>query len=199
MKKVFVYGALAERCPGSPFLLNVSSPREAVSALEANFGGVHELLVNSRVELIAGDRHNGQHLTEDQVTWNIADDEIHIIPVAEGSADALKTIIGVALIGVAIVMSGGTMAGLAAASFLGASAGTILFAGAGMVLAGLTATPMAKYEEREPVDQRNSSIYQGPTNTQEEGKPVPYVAGGHEGVIAGGVVVSVSLDIEAKK
>lgn len=120
-------------------------------------------------------------------------DVIRIVPVIAGSkrAGSLQTIIGVVLIAVATVMTGG-FAGIAA----GGAWGTVGAVGISMTLGGVMAmlSPQAKGLSTQD-DPRNRASYSfnGPVNTSVQGNPVPLLYGR---MIVGSAVISAGIFTE---
>lgn len=209
MKTLYLHGDLVDLVPKeyhkndmAIFECDFNTPKEAISFLEVNFGNIYKNIKDKPLEVLVGNIEDQVYLDENQVNWKIGAKELHIIPYIEGSKSGNigKVLLGVTLITVAAFASGGTLAGLSEVAFgnaLGITGTQILLAGVGLVfngLAGAPETPAGAQTQREPIDQRASSIYGGPLNTQEQGGPVPYVAGTE--VIVGGVIIHADLKIE---
>lgn len=149
-----------------------------------------------------------QSLNEIQASRNIImGDELHIYPALEGNGGGkgLLAVLGLALIAVAAVVTGGAAIGMAGAlgsgMFGGATAGTLgatvagfaFNMGVGLVLSALVQPPEMALNGNDKPGLR-SSTYSGPLNTQQEGVSLPYVAGRE--VLVGGVVIHTDLQIE---
>ncbi|RYE97097.1 MAG: hypothetical protein EOO77_39700, partial [Oxalobacteraceae bacterium] len=106
-KTVYLHGDLADDYPPGPFTIYADTVREISSYFEANFGGWHDLIRDRMVCVVQGDLAGGVSLGEDEMGWSIGPDEVHIMPEAMGAKQggALKAVLGVALIGVAIFAS----------------------------------------------------------------------------------------------
>ena len=201
MRDIHLYGPLADHA--APVVRLVSlSPQEALSGLEANFPGFLLLCKDLELRIVYGDLDARDPIEFDigELSAGLGKQPLHIIPVPAGAkSGAGKIILGVALLGLGLAGGFGAfgVAGFAGAAFgngLGVSWGFLSLMGGGMVLAGLAAPQLSDLASREPVDQRASYIYKGPTNTQEEGGPVPYLAAGN--IITGGKIISLGVDIE---
>jgi predicted phage tail protein len=201
MKRVILHGELAHHVPGGEFECDFYRASEAVSAIEANFPGFHDKIRHMHLHVVPGDIDNVPLDEQKAATYKIGADVIHIIPAIEGSGGrrGVKALLGVALIAVSFGVGGFVAGGLGStASIGGLSLGVtgtqLLFMGAGLVLQGLVQPP--KSPTTTSPERQQSSFYQGPLNTQQEGSIVPYTAG--QDVIVGGVVIHTDLVIERK-
>lgn len=207
MKTVVLHGGLADLIPAKyqgRFTCVFETAVQAVSMLEANFGNVWKTIRDKHLYVVSG--NNDTSLDEDQVArYTIRGDELHIYPAVEGAGGGkfLRAILGVALIAVAVVMTGGgALAALGSLSTGGAGALTGMSAmaakmafvfGTNLVLSALVQPPDAPGSPGEKAGLR-SATYGGPLNTQQEGATLPYVAG--RDVIVGGVIIHTDLSIE---
>ncbi|WP_062120550.1 tail assembly protein [Aureimonas sp. AU40] len=196
MRKIHLHGHLAKY--GKTFELDVLTAGEAIRALNANFPRFREDLEIGHYRLVRGDEKTGFAIDLEEVNdYRLGNADLHIIPVAEGAkrGGILKAILGVALVGAALFFSGGTLAGAIGASgtLLGSvSWASVAFIGLGLAIAGassLISDPDKKGED----EKKTSHSLSGPTNTYEQGNPVPLVYGE---VITGGQVISAGIDIE---
>lgn len=185
MRNIVLHGRLKAKFPGSPFRLEVASVQEVVRALSANLPGFRTEIGKGSYRIIVGDRKKGEVLTEDLLTFHLPQNRaIHIIPAATGNkrSGIGKTILGVALIAVATVASGGFAAGAGTVFGTGLSWGTVGLMGASLAFGGvaqlLTPTPktpsMSNYERPED---RPSFLLGGQVNTTLQGNPVPLIGG----------------------
>lgn len=207
MRTIVLHGAFADHIPGGRFKCEFNTAREAASALEANFPGFYKMIRDVYIHVVPGKQPSG--LDETQLAnWQIKSDELHIMPAAEGEGGggnpsdgqrAVKAIIGVALIAVAIIGTGGLAAlaggGTAVTVFgggaaFGISGLALLQVGIPMVMAAFAPSPAAQAQQ----ERVNNVIFTGPLNTNKEGEVLPYVAG--ERVIVGGVVINTELVVE---
>lgn len=178
MKTIHLYGILAEQFPDGPFEFEVDTIREAASGMECAYPGFREACSDLALHVIAGDLETGQIVPEDELDWTLTAGEIHFVPVAEGDRNPVQAIIGVVM--------------FAIGAYTGNPA--LMIAGGANVLGSMFAPQTPSFATREPADERPSSLYQGAINTQEEGTPVPYVAGTN--VLVGGKIISAALKIE---
>lgn len=205
-KNIYLYGSLKNCLPeeyNGKFCCDFQHPVEAVSAIEANFPGFASKIRTIPLQVVVGDDiETGTELDETQVKYSINQD-LHIIPVMEGAGGrAGKIILGIGMLAVGVATAGTALAGGAAfgaamgTTTLGISATSFIMGGVGMTAMGIMgpATTPEGLASREAPDQRPSSVYTGPLNTQEMGAPVPYVAG--VDVVVGGVIIHADLQIE---
>lgn len=209
MKTVVLHGGLADLIPAEyagRFKCVFDTAVEAVSALEANFGNVWNTIRDKHLYVVVGDSKHS--LDEEQVArYTIRGDELHIYPAMEGAGGGkfLRAILGIALIAVAVVMTGGAALGAlgslatgGAGALTGMSAigAKMAFAfGVNLVLSALVQPPEAPSNPEEKPGLR-SATYSGPLNTQQEGATLPYVAG--RAVLVGGVIIHTDLQIETE-
>ena len=146
---------------------------------------------------------------EDELHYPIGQKEdIHFIPVISGAGRGLgKTLLGVALIGIAIAAPGaGFMAqgSLGFGSTMTTAAGAVKFSlaatlgniGIGLALMGVSEmlTPLPqKRDFNSEEDPRLSYNFSGTQNTSRAGTPVPICYGE---IITGSVVISGSIDTQ---
>lgn len=199
MKAVVLHGGLRDLLPAEysgRFECDFLTAREAVSALEVNFGKVFDRIRNMLLHIVVGDTS----LDEKQaVLGKIMGDELHIYPALEGAGGGKgwTAILGVALIAVAVVMTGGI--GATAAGLMGVQGASLsmgasfaLKMGAALVLSALVQPP--KMDSGKTKAGLSSATYSGPLNTSQEGAVLPYVAG--RDVLVGGVVIHTDLQVE---
>lgn len=199
LRTVHLHGKLKKQF-GSPFRFDVATAGEALRALNCAFPGsfVTALEVGS-YQLVRGSKTHGMTLDltlVNELKLGLAD--LHLIPRATGAANnkgVAKTILGAALIGGAIFMSGGTLAMPLATSGLlsGVTWGNIAAIGLGLTLTGAS-TLLAKPAAVKPeTDAAKSHTLNGPGNTGEQGSAIPLIYGR---VLVGSVPVSFDSDIE---
>ncbi|MCC8495752.1 tail assembly protein [Xanthomonas hortorum] len=198
IRTVRLYGVLGARY-GRCFKLAVSSPAEAVHALCVQIPGLERFLMESKDRGMAFAVFLGRrNLREDQLEDPPGSDEIRIAPILIGSKSGgvFQTILGVALIAVAavaVVASGGTVAGVFAA---GGVWGTTALVGLSLTIGGVAQmlAPQAKgLGTSERPENQPSYSFNGPVNTQAQGNPVPVAYGR---VWAGGAIISAGIYAE---
>ena len=206
-RKIFLYGHLAEAL-GDRFEFDVATAGEAIRALNANFPEQFiGLLREGSYRLIRGDGENGLALDLEHVNgFKLGKGDLHIVPVVAGAASGsskggggIKAILGIALIGVAVFMSGGTLAAPLAGmgSFVvgssGLTWGTVALFGLAMAVSGAASMLSPKEKPKEETKRDDSYSFSGPINVNEQGNPVPLIYGR---VMTGGMPVSSGIDIE---
>lgn len=211
-RAIILHGRLREEF-GESFMLNVETAGEAIRALNANFKDrFMGILKEGSYYVIRGDVERGMSLAEDHLnSFNLGNADLHIVPAIEGSqgqggkgGGGMKAILGVALIGVAIFMSGGLAAGGAGLlSGMGTTAfaiggmniswGTIALFGLAMAVTGASSMLSKKEKPKDETKRDDSFSFSGPINTNEQGNPVPLIYGR---VMTGGQPISSGIDIE---
>lgn len=202
MRNVHLYGHLKKEF-GAKFRLAVDTPGQAIRLLHVNFPGFEKALRKGAYRLVVGDRvRGGEAWSLTEVEMNLGKADFHLVPVVAGSAGkggALKTVLGVALIGAAIFFSGGTLA--APLAGLGTAipglGGAVTFgniAGLGLAAALVGVSQMISPQQKSDTGTKKEDSFglSGPTNNPEQGYPVPVVFGE---VIVGGIPVSVGFDV----
>lgn len=133
-----------------------------------------------------------QNISEEDLGKPTGDDVIRIVPVLTGSkrAGGLQTIIGVVLIAVGLIITGGTFGA-------GAPFGSALITmGASMAIGGVIQmlSPQAKgLGSQDSPDNKPSYSFNGPVNTTAQGNPVPLLYGR---MIVGSAVISAGIYTE---
>lgn len=213
MNTVILHGSLAEQF-GVRHRYHVSTPREALRALQANKRGFAEAIRQIDVRIIRSRAgvDVGLDVGEEDLGIGMSNAELHVIPMPAGSKKGKsglgKIITGVALIGAVILTGGGAAAfmgaggglgGVGAAwaagagsTFLGLSGGTVMLAGAAMALGG-AAMMLAPTPKVDGADQKASFLFGQVDNTAAQGVPVPLVYGLN---LTGSVVISLGVSTE---
>jgi len=205
MKTIILHGALSDHIPGGKFNCEFLTAREAASALEFNFPGFFKKIEDMYIHIKPG-KNQKYSLDEGKlVSWKIGEDELHIIPAAEGAGGGgggggnsnAKAILGVALIAVAIIGTGGFAAigtgSLGTAVFanpIGITGLQMLAVGASLVFQAFAPAPPGP-NRQERID---NVIFTGPLNTNKEGDVLPYAAGLR--LLAGGVIFNTELNVD---
>jgi predicted phage tail protein len=198
MRDVYVYGRLAEVCGASKFSLEVETAGEAMRALAANFKAFPKVLAEASWTILRGDPDTGYSLDLEEIKdYRLGRAPLHIMPAVEGSKNStgtLKIVAGLAIVGAAVFFAPGLALGTALGGGLlsGVTYGSIAMVGIAVALSGVSVL-MGPAETEEDTKDDSSHTMAGPTSVYEQGNPVPLVYGE---TITGGVLVSVSLDIE---
>jgi predicted phage tail protein len=206
LRDIYLHGAPG-RTYGRHFRLDVSTPHEAVRALSALRPPLRSVFREGVWRVVAGPPRLRYAIEPDQLGMRLGSQPLHIVPATRpaGSAGGVgKIVVGVALVGAAIVLSGGTLAaplaGLTATAFtvggLGVTYGTVAALGVSMVLAGTAGllsqgVDQSATSRASPQDQP-SFLFNGVTNNTQPGGPVPLVYGTH---MVGSIVVSAGINV----
>ena len=193
MHTIYLHGSLADHIPDGKFTASFNNVREAVSCINANFPGFHDIIRSMKLHVLVGDIDSEKDLDEKQALTHTINNDIHIMPAIEGSGGdnkALKVILGIGLIAVGFIGVPGIALGSAVfGNAIGITGLQLVGLGAGIVLSALAQPPEMQPEP----DAETSAMYQGPLNSQTEGQIVPYVAG--QDVIVGGMIIHADLQI----
>ena len=190
LRKVKLYGQLAEFIGHEEFEVCVANLSQAVSFLIHNFPEL-ELYMSPKYYQVKVGNYD---ISEDEISYPIGKQDIHFIPVISGKGGAGRVLFGAALIGLAFATGGVTAfsfkAGLTG-SFLGKAA---VYAGAALILGGVSQMLFPIPDEQKfssEEDPRLSFNFSGVQNTSRAGTPVPIVYGE---IITGSVVISAAID-----
>ena len=201
LRKVKMYGELAEFVGYKELEAVVKNPAEAVRFLVTNFPKLEAYMANKYYQVLVGK----EDVDKEDLHNPIGQDDIHIVPVISGAGGGAgrRILIGAALIGASFLFPGaglfGTQAlgatgtaGLAGAG-IATKIGTAISAiGAGLILNGVSEMlfPMPKPESPED-DPRISFNFSGVQNTSRAGTAHPIVYGE---IVCGSVVISAGID-----
>ena len=196
LRKIKLYGELAEFVGHKEFEVQVDSFAKAVSFLINNFEGIDKFMSPKYYQVKIGN----YEIDESELTYPIGKEDIHFIPVIAGAGRGFGRILaGAALIGVGII-SGGTGFALNSTQGFGFFGGTLAAQagnlGIALALSGvsqmLTPTPKPQQFSSEQ-DPRLSFNFAGTQQTSRAGTPVPIVYGE---IFTGSVVISGGIDTE---
>ena len=201
LRKVKMYGELAEFIGHKELEAVVKNPAEAIRFLVTNFPKLEAYMANKYYQVLVGK----EDVDKEDLHNPIGQDDIHIVPVITGAGGGgfRNVLFGAALIGASFLFPGAGMfgyqalgatgtAGLAGAG-IATKIGTAISAiGAGLVLNGVSEMlfPMPKPDSPED-DPRISFNFSGVQNTSRAGTAHPIVYGE---VITGSVVISAGID-----
>ena len=211
LRKVRLYGQLAEFVGRKVIEADLSSAAEAVRMLIANFPELDRHMADQNYKVLVGDGA----LTLDDLHNPVGQEEIKIVPVIAGAGgDAGRILFGAALIGLSFVsfgagtaFAGGSGAGLtgtvgaatnvglyAAGAYgsaaLGAIGASLVLTGVANIISPVPGLPQGPDTEQDP---RKSFSFSGIQNTSRGGTPVPIVYGK---TLTGSVVISAGIDTE---
>jgi predicted phage tail protein len=177
MVEVRLHGALAAQF-GRVWHFDIQTPREAVDAIEAARKGFRKAIMElDRLGMVFRVRTKNHDYDDDDVNTSLGRiNRVDIIPIVRGASAGVRFVIGAVLTAIALVNP------LAAPYLLPAGLGLML----GAVTEWLTPTPKRDSE----VNNAQSWTISGPTNTTEQGVPVPIIYGE---VLTGSVPISAGL------
>lgn len=188
VRDIHLTGQLGKRF-GRKHKLAVASPAEAVRALCAMVKGFQQFLAESGDKGIKYHVFIGEdNINEEQLNNPAGRDSITFSPVYRGAkSGALAAIAGVVLIVVGVFLMFTPFA---------AFAPYVIGAGVGLLAVGVAQmlAPSPPSAEKERADNRPSSSFNGPVNTQAQGAPVAYFAGGPAYI--GSAVISAAITTE---
>ena len=207
LRKVKLYGELAEFVGHKELKAVVRNPAEAVRFLITNFPKLEAHMANQYYQVLVGK----EDVDKEELHNPIGQSDISFVPVitgAGGNSPFGRILLGGALIGASFLFPGaglfgtqsiggvfaaGTTGGVATGTAFMTGLGTALSAvGAALVLNGVSEMlfPMPKPEEQED-DPRVSFGFSGVQNTGRAGTSHPIVYGE---IVTGSVVISAGID-----
>ena len=203
LRKIKLYGELAEFIGHKEFEIQVDSLAKAVSFLINNFPQVEKYMNPQYYQVKVGN----YAINEEEIHHPIGQEDIHIVPVIAGAGRGGfgKILLGAALIGIGMAAGGITFGNFfnpavvpyapGFASATGIVKASIALGGA-LVLQGVSEMlfPVPKPKEfRSEEDPRLSFSFSGAQNTSRAGTSVPLVYGT---MITGSVVISGAVDTQ---
>jgi len=201
LRKLKLYGELAEFLGHKEFEIQVDSLGKAVSFLVNNFPQIEKYMNPQYYQVKVGN----YAVDQEEIHHPIGQEDIHIVPVISGAGRGLgKILLGAALIAGAFIInpalsfsfqSGVTGFG-ALTGVSGAITKAAVYLGASLVLSGVSDMlfPLPKPKEfKSEQDPQLSFSFSGTQNTSRAGTPVPIVYGE---IITGSVVISGAVDTQ---
>ena len=198
LRKIKLYGKLAEFVGHKEFEAEVSSVGNAVSFLLNNFPQLERYMSPNYYQVKVGDDDIGT----DELAYPVGQQDIHFVPVIAGAGRGGlgKILLGALLITGAVMAGGGFGAlfskeGLVFSTKFGAFMGKFAMnLGVGLTIMGVSEMlfPLPepqKFSSEE--DPQLSFSFSGVQNTSRAGTPVPIVYGE---IITGSVVISAAID-----
>ena len=198
LRKVKLYGQLAEFVGHKEFDVKVDNVAQAVSFLIHNFEGLEAYMSPKYYQVKVGDDDIGT----DELAFPVGQQDIHFVPVIAGAGRGGlgKILLGALLITGAVMAGGGFGAlfsekGLVFSTKFGAFMGKFAMnLGVGLTIMGVSEMlfPLPepqKFSSEE--DPQLSFSFSGVQNTSRAGTPVPIVYGE---IITGSVVISAAID-----
>ncbi len=201
LRKLKLYGELAEFVGHKEFEIQVDSLAKAVSFLVNNFPQVEKYMNPQYYQVKIGN----YAVNEEEIHHPIGQEDIHIVPVIAGAGGGLgKTLLGAALIAGAFIINpalsfsfkGGVTGFSALTGFSGAVTKAAVYLGGALVLQGVSEMlfPLPKPKEfKSEQDPQLSFSFSGTQNTSRAGTPVPIVYGE---IVTGSVVISGAVDTQ---
>jgi len=203
LRKIKLYGELAEFVGHREFEVKADTLAHAVSFLVNNFEGIDKFMNPKHYQVKIG----SYAVDESEFSYPIGQEDIHFIPVIAGAGRGFgKILLGAALIGLAFIPFAGAGTGLGAAFKGGFSAAKfakvgfiskgLAGLGAALVLSGVSDMlfPVPEVPDFESEENpRLSFSFGGTQQTGRAGTPVPLVYGE---IFTGSVVISGSIDTE---
>ena len=210
LRKVRLYGQLAEFVGRKVIEADLSSAAEAVRMLIANFPELDRHMADQNYKVLVGDGA----LTLDDLHNPVGQEEIKIVPVIAGAGDFGRVLFGAALIGLSFVSFGSTglfaggtglgtsatgglvgatgvyAAGAYGSAALGLIGASLVLGGVANIISPVPGIPQGPDTEQDP---RKSFSFSGIQNTSRGGTPVPIVYGK---TLTGSVVISAGIDTE---
>ena len=198
LRKLKLYGQLAEFIGHKEFEIKVNSVSQAVSFLIHNFPEVERFMGPRYYQVKVG----SYDIDENELSYPVGQEDIHFIPAISGAGRGMgKVLLGAALIGGAFLFTPLTMGSffspiVAPGSFAAAMPLTkaAIGIGAALVLSGVSdmlfplPEPQKFNSEEDP---QLSFNFSGVQNTSRAGTPVPIVYGE---IFTGSVVISAAID-----
>ncbi len=200
LRKLKLYGELAQFVGHKEFEIQVDSLGKAVSFLVNNFPQVEKYMNPQYYQVKVGN----YAVNEKEIHHPIGQEDIHIVPVISGAGSGTgKILLGAALIGGAFLFTPLTAGSffspiVAPGSFAAASGITkaAVALGGALVLSGVSDMlfPVPKPKEfKSEQDPQLSFSFSGTQNTSRAGTPVPIVYGE---IVTGSVVISGAIDTQ---
>ena len=202
LRKLKLYGELAEFVGHKEFEIQVDSLAKAVSFLVNNFPQVEKYMNPQYYQVKVGN----YAVDKEEIHHPIGQEDIHIVPVIAGAGRGLgKILLGAALIAGAFFIPASLGGGLSLKAGIGTGFGfakagmlakSMVYLGASLVLSGVSDMlfPLPKPKEfKSEQDPQLSFSFSGTQNTSRAGTPVPIVYGE---IVTGSVVISGAIDTQ---
>ena len=203
LRKLKLYGELAEFIGHKEFEIQVDSLAKAVSFLVNNFPQVEKYMNPQYYQVKVGN----YAVDKEEIHHPIGQEDIHIVPVIAGAGSGTgKILLGAALIAGAFLTGGASLTfaqvplanagAITGIAFSGTIAKAAVYLGAALVLQGVSEMlfPVPKPKEfNSEQDPQLSYSFSGTQNTSRAGTPVPIVYGE---IVTGSVVISGAIDTQ---
>ncbi|MCC8376269.1 phage tail protein [Photorhabdus sp. HUG-39] len=194
LKTVRLYGTLGKQF-GREHTIAIDSPKEAIKALCVRCDGFEKFLNEAHLKGLEFAIFKGKRNISNEELHLTTSEEIRIAPIIKGSKRGgfFQTMLGVALIGAAMLTG---PAGWAAFSAAGTWGGALALGGAAMALGGVVqmlAPQPPGLATRQDADNKPSYAFGGAVNTTAQGNPIPVLYGERE---VGGAIISAGIYTE---
>ena len=193
LRKVKLYGELADFVGYKELDAVINSTADAVKFLISNFPKLEAHMADRYYQVLVDD----YDIDETELHNPIGQSDISIVPVISGAGGGLgKTLLGVAMIGLAFAMPGATfgMGGFSAAAGFSGFQAAVGNLGIALTLMGVSEMlfPLPKPQDfNNEEDPRISFSFSGVQNTSRAGTSHPIVYGE---IVTGSVVISAGID-----
>tara|TARA_R100001440_G_scaffold16723_1_gene28301 strand:+ start:3173 stop:3766 length:594 start_codon:yes stop_codon:yes gene_type:complete len=190
LRKIKLYGKLAEFVGHKEFEVEVDSIAKAVSFLIHNFKGIESHMSFQSYHVSVGN----YDIDKDEIDYPLGRQDIHFVPAISGAGgpNTRRIILGVALVGLAVATGGTSLTfgigGFAGGAGISAIVGNI---GALLLLSGVNNMLFSSEDPEEEGDPRISFNFSGIQNTTRAGTPIPIVYGE---ILTGSVLISAGVD-----
>ncbi len=201
MRQIIFHGPLITRF-GREFKYKAHNSKKMLSAARHLLGGFEKYMMEAHKRgltfaVFVGDK-NKRNVTKEELELDASSQDIHLVPVIIGSkrGGLFQTILGVALIAVATIMTSGAALGFGAGLVAAGGWGTVALAGASLALGGVVqmlSPQQAGLRMSQDPDNKPSYAFGGPVNTTTQGNPVPVLYGSRE---IGGAIISAGIYTE---
>ena len=193
LRKVKLYGELADFVGYKELDAVINSTADAIRFLVSNFPKLESHMADRYYQVLVDD----YDIDETELHNPIGQSDISIVPVISGAGGGLgKTLLGVAMIGLAFAMPGATfgMGGFSAAAGFSGFQAAVGNLGIALTLMGVSEMlfPLPKPQDfNNEEDPRISFSFSGVQNTSRAGTSHPIVYGE---IVTGSVVISAGID-----
>ena len=196
LRKIKLYGELAEFVGHKEFEAHVSNVAEAVRFLLCNFPNIEGYMSPKYYQVKVGN----YDIKEEEINYPVGQEDIPFVPMIAGAGSFGRFLLGAAMIGLAFATAGTSvsLAGglLSAKGFAAAGFATkaLLVGGGALVLGSVVELlfPLPELPDFQAEDDPNVSFqFNSLQNTSRAGTPIPVVYGE---VFVGSVVISAALD-----
>ncbi len=181
---------------GKKFEYRAHNVPKAIDAMKNLLPGFERYMLEAHKRGLTFSIFIGKHnVGQEELELTKGTEDIHLVPVVIGSkrAGLFQTILGVALIGAAMLTG---PAGWAAFGSTGTFGGVLAMSGAAMALGGVVqmlSPQMGGLRMRQDQDNKPSYAFGGPVNTTAQGNPVGVLYGTRE---IGGAIISAGIYTE---